>query len=39
TLVEVAFISNRREEALLNSKAGILKAAQGIVDGIADYFG
>lgn len=39
TLVEVAFISNRNEERILNSKAGIMKAAQGIADGISDYFG
>ena len=39
TLVEVAFISNSEEEKLLNSEAGIKKAAQGIADGIADYFG
>lgn len=39
TLVEVAFISNPQEEQLLNSEEGIKKAAQGIADGIADYFG
>lgn len=39
TLVEVAFISNPQEEQLLNSEDGIKKAAQGIADGIADYFG
>ncbi|SHK34401.1 N-acetylmuramoyl-L-alanine amidase [Selenomonas ruminantium] len=39
TLVEVAFISNETEEKLLDSEEGIRKAAQGIVDGIADYFG
>ena len=39
TLVEVAFISNPQEEQLLNSEEGIQKAAQGIADGIADYFG
>lgn len=39
TLVEVAFISNPQEEQLLNSEEGIEKAAQGIADGIADYFG
>ena len=39
TLVEVAFVSNLDEEQLLNSEAGIRKAAQGIADGIADYFG
>ncbi len=39
TLVEVAFISNPKEEKLISSKEGIKKAAQGIADGIADYFG
>lgn len=39
TLVEVAFISNEAEEKLMDSEEGIRKAAQGIVDGIADYFG
>lgn len=39
TLVEVAFISNESEEKLLDSEEGIRKAAQGIADGIADYFG
>lgn len=39
TLVEVAFISNPTEEQLLDSEDGIKKAAQGIVDGIADFFG
>ena len=39
TLVEVAFISNPMEEQLLDSEDGIKKAAQGIVDGIADFFG
>ena len=39
TLVEVAFISNDAEEKLMNSEDGIKKAAQGIVDGIADFFG
>ncbi len=39
TLVEVAFISNPEEEKLLNSADGAQKAAQGIADGIADYFG
>ena len=38
TLVELAFISNRSEEKLLYSDAGIQKAAQGILDGIEDYF-
>jgi N-acetylmuramoyl-L-alanine amidase len=39
TLVEVAFISNESEEKMLDSEEGIRKAAQGIADGIADYFG
>lgn len=39
TLVELAFISNPSEERLMNSEAGIKKAAQGIADGIADFFG
>ena len=39
TLVEVAFVSNPEEEKLLDSEDGIKKAAQGIADGIADYFG
>jgi N-acetylmuramoyl-L-alanine amidase len=38
TLVELAFISNRAEEKLLHSDAGVKKAAQGILDGIEDYF-
>lgn len=39
TLIEVAFISNPKEEKLLNSSDGIKKAALGIADGISDYFG
>lgn len=39
TLVEVAFISNETEEKLLSSEEGVKKAAQGIADGIADFFG
>ena len=39
TLVEVAFISNPTEEELMNSEDGVQKAAQGIADGIADFFG
>ena len=38
-LVELAFISNPQEEKLLNSKEGVEQAAQGIFDGIEDYFG
>ena len=39
TLIEVAFVSNPEEEKLLDSEEGIKRAAQGIADGIADYFG
>ena len=39
TLVELGFISNKDEEKLLDSKEGVQKAAQGILDGIEDYFG
>ena len=39
TLLELAFISNPEEEKLLDSDEGIKKAAQGILDGIEDYFG
>jgi len=39
TLIELAFISNAEEEKLLSSEEGVLKAAQGILDGIEDYFG
>ena len=39
TLIELAFISNVDEEKLLDSEEGIEKAAQGIFDGIEDYFG
>jgi N-acetylmuramoyl-L-alanine amidase len=39
TLVEVAFVSNPDEERLLNTDDGVEKAANGIVAGIADYFG
>ena len=39
TLIELAFISNPEEEQILNSAEGVLKAAQGILDGIEDYFG
>ena len=38
-LVELAFISNDEEEALLDSDEGVKAAAQGLADGIADYFG
>ena len=39
TLIELGFISNKDEEKLLDSKEGVQKAAQGILDGIEDYFG
>ena len=39
TLIELAFISNPEEEQILNSEEGVKKAAQGIFDGIEDYFG
>ena len=39
TLIELGFISNKEEEKLLDSKEGVMKAAQGIFDGIEDYFG
>ena len=39
TLIELGFISNKDEEKLLNSEEGVRKAAQGILDGIEDYFG
>ncbi len=39
TLIELAFISNPEEEELLDSDEGVTKAAQGIFDGIEDYFG
>ena len=38
-LVEISFISNPDEEKMMNSETGINKIAQGIADGIADYFG
>ena len=39
TLIELAFISNPEEESILGSLEGVLKCAQGIFDGIEDYFG
>lgn len=39
TLIELAFISNPEEESMLGSIEGVLKCAQGIFDGIEDYFG
>ena len=38
-LLEVAFVSNDKEEQLLNSEAGIEKAAKGIVAGFKKFFG
>jgi len=38
-LVEISFISNPDEEKMMNSAEGVKKIAQGIADGIADYFG
>ena len=38
-LLEISFISNPDEEAMMNSETGIQKIAQGMADGIADYFG
>lgn len=38
-LLETAFISNEKEERLLNSEAGIKKAASGILNGIRKFFG
>ena len=39
TLIELGFISNKEEEKLLDSEDGVKRAAQGILDGIEDYFG
>ena len=39
TLIEVAFLSNPEEEKMMNSNAGVKKAAEGIFNGIADFFG
>ena len=39
TLIELGFISNKEEEKLLDSAEGVKRAAQGILDGIEDYFG
>ncbi|WP_296785702.1 N-acetylmuramoyl-L-alanine amidase [Selenomonas sp.] len=38
TLIEVAFVSNPKEEKRLYSDAGAKKAAIGIVQGISDFF-
>lgn len=37
-LLETAFVSNPREEQMMNSNEGVENAAQGIAAGIADYF-
>ncbi len=39
TLIEVAFLSNPAEEKMMNANAGVKKAAEGIFNGIADFFG
>ena len=39
TLVEMAFISNDKEEKLMNSEAGINRAAEGILNGLRRFFG
>lgn len=38
TLVEMAFISNDREEKLMNSEAGINRAAEGLLNGLRRFF-
>lgn len=38
TLVEMAFISNDKEERLMNSEEGISKAAEGILNGLRRFF-
>ncbi len=38
TLVEMAFISNEKEEKLMNSEEGISKAAEGILEGLRKFF-
>ena len=38
-LVEVAFVSNPAEEKLMDSPAGVKKAAEGIVAGLRNFFG
>ena len=37
-LLETAFVSNPREEQMMNSEEGVENAAQGIAAGIAEYF-
>ena len=38
TLVEMAFISNDKEEKLMNSEAGIKRAAEGLLNGLRRFF-
>ncbi|MGM9539993.1 N-acetylmuramoyl-L-alanine amidase [Anaerovibrio sp.] len=38
-LIEMAFISNDKEERLMNSEAGVKKAAEGLLKGIRSFFG
>lgn len=39
TLIEVAFVSNPKEEKLMTSKGGVEKAALGILKGLEGFFG
>ena len=38
-LLETAFISNPQEEQMMNSANGVEQAANGIAEGLAEYFG
>lgn len=38
TLVEMAFISNDKEEKLMNSEAGINRTAEGLLNGLRRFF-
>ena len=38
-LIEMAFISNDKEERLMNSDEGIKKAADGLLNGLISFFG
>ncbi|MGM9581936.1 MAG: N-acetylmuramoyl-L-alanine amidase [Anaerovibrio sp.] len=38
-LIEMAFISNDKEERLMNSDEGVKKAAEGLVNGLISFFG
>ena len=38
-LIEMAFVSNPAEEKLMDSDAGVQKAAKAIVSGLRDFFG